>query len=100
MRPYHVLWACLLGIGLTNHAFAQKISLQENAGNAASTDFVSDGSSSQNNSSDPSNTEAKHPRIEALKDLKNITRQDLKVNETAAQADSVKDPLKPSNREF
>ena len=102
MRPYHVLWACLLGIGLTNHAFAQKISLQENAGNAASTDFVSDGSSSQNNSSDPSNTEstAKHPRIEALKDLKNITRQDLKVNATAAQADSVKDPLQPLNREF
>lgn len=43
---------------------------------------------------------SKHPRIEALKELKNITKNDLKVNANAAQPDAVKDPLQPLNREI
>lgn len=33
-----------------------------------------------------------------IRDLKNLHRQDLKVNATAAQPDNVKDPLEPLNR--
>ncbi|MFW1985423.1 VacJ family lipoprotein [Acinetobacter guillouiae] len=102
MRPYHVLWACLLSIGLTSHVFAQdELSTQENSDNAVSTDSVSDDKSSQENSSTLENeATSKHPRIEALKELKNITKNDLKVNANAAQPDAVKDPLQPLNREI
>lgn len=102
MRPYHVLWACLLSIGLTSHVFAQdELSTQENSDNAVSTDSVSDDKSSQENSSTLENEAmSKHPRIEALKELKNITKNDLKVNANAAQPDAVKDPLQPLNREI
>ncbi len=97
MRPYHVLWACLLSIGLTSHVFAQEeLSTQENSDNAV--DSVSADKLSQENSSDPAMS--KHPRIEALKELKNITKNDLKVNANAAQPDAVKDPLQPLNREI
>lgn len=102
MRPYHVLWACLLSIGLTSHVFAQdELSTQENSDNAVSTNSDSDDKSSQENSSALENgTASKHPRIEALKELKNITKNDLKVNANAAQPDAVKDPLQPLNREI
>ena len=102
MRPYHVLWACLLSIGLTSHVFAQdELSAQENSDNAVSTNSDSDDKSSQENSSALENEAAsKHPRIEALRELKNITKNDLKVNANAAQPDAVKDPLQPLNREI
>lgn len=38
--------------------------------------------------------------IQAIKDLKHITRNDLKVNANAAQPDAVKDPLQPLNRQI
>ena len=98
MRPYHTLWACLLSIGLTSHVFAQEeSSTQENANNALSTESISDDKSAQNDST--TSEASKHPRLEALKELKNITKNDLKVDAKAAQPDEVKDPLQPLNRE-
>lgn len=41
-----------------------------------------------------------HPRLDALKELKTIRVKDLKVNANAAQADEVKDPLQPINRQI
>lgn len=98
MRPYHTLWACILSIGLTGHAFAQEeSSTPENANNTLSTESVIDDKPSTDDAttSDPS----KHPRLAALKELKNVTKSDLKVNANAAQPDAVKDPLQPLNRE-
>src|SRR5690606_5959175 len=45
-------------------------------------------------------TEQKPSTIQAIKDLKHLTKNDLKVNANAAQPDSVKDPLQPLNRQF
>ncbi len=61
-----------------------------------------------NESADQSNTtenqattEQKNPTtIQAIKDLKHLTKNDLKVNASASQPDSVKDPLQPLNREL
>lgn len=61
-----------------------------------------------NESADQSNTtenqattEQKNPTtIQAIKDLKHLTKNDLKVNANASQPDSVKDPLQPLNREL
>ena len=44
--------------------------------------------------------EQKTSAIQALKDLKHLTKEDLKVNANAAQPDTVKDPLEPLNREI
>ncbi len=99
MRPYHALWACLLSIGLTSHVFAQEeSSTQENTNNALATASVSDDKSSTDDASTIGTQ--KHPRLTALKELKNVTKNDLKVNASAAQPDSVKDPLQPLNREI
>lgn len=38
--------------------------------------------------------------IQAIKDLKHITKNVLKVNANAAQPDAVKDPLQPLNRQI
>lgn len=96
MRPYHVLWACLLSVGLNSQAFAQ-----ENSNNVATTNSISTDKALQEGPSEAidETTTTKHPRIEALRELKNITKQDLKVNASAAQPESVKDPLQPLNRE-
>lgn len=91
MRPYHVLWACLASAGLSSHAFAQEEV-------ATSTNADSADNSAQENSTQT--TDVKHPRMEALKELKNIKAKDLKVNANAAQSDNVKDPLQPLNREI
>ena len=61
-----------------------------------------------NESADQSNTtenqattEQKNPTtIQAIKDLKHLTKNDLKVNANAAQPDAVKDPLQPLNRQI
>ena len=98
MRPYHALWACLLSIGLNSNVFAQEESItQENTNNTLSQASVSDDNSPSVDSS--ATDTSKHPRLEALKELKKITKNDLKVNATAAQPDTVKDPLQPLNRE-
>ena len=103
MRPYSLLWACLLSVGVTSQVSAQtNSSTQADAdetvsratNETVSTDAIPDGNSvvEQQNS--------KHPRIDALKDLKNLNSHDLKVNANASQPDSVKDPLQPLNREL
>jgi phospholipid-binding lipoprotein MlaA len=44
--------------------------------------------------------EQKVSTIQAIKDLKYLTKNDLKVNANAAQPDAVKDPLQPLNRQI
>lgn len=44
--------------------------------------------------------EQKVSTIQAIKDLKHLTKNDLKVNANAAQPDAVKDPLQPLNRQI
>ncbi|EXB45547.1 vacJ like lipofamily protein [Acinetobacter baumannii 146457] len=44
--------------------------------------------------------EQKVSPIQAIKDLKHLTKNDLKVNANAAQPDAVKDPLQPLNRQI
>lgn len=44
--------------------------------------------------------EQKISTIQAIKDLKHLTKNDLKVNANAAQPDAVKDPLQPLNRQI
>lgn len=44
--------------------------------------------------------EQKVTTIQAIKDLKHLTKNDLKVNANAAQPDAVKDPLQPLNRQI
>jgi phospholipid-binding lipoprotein MlaA len=46
------------------------------------------------------NADQKVTTIQAIKDLKHLTKNDLKVNANAAQPDSVKDPLQPLNRQI
>ncbi|WP_010116881.1 VacJ family lipoprotein [Acinetobacter sp. P8-3-8] len=103
MRPYSLLWACLLSIGVTSQVSAQtNSSTQTDADETVSTatneavtaDAIPDGNSVVEQQ------DSKHPRIDALKDLKNLNSHDLKVNANASQPDSVKDPLQPLNREL
>ncbi|MCH7337494.1 VacJ family lipoprotein [Acinetobacter sp. NIPH 2699] len=44
--------------------------------------------------------EHKPSTIQAIRDLKHLTKSDLKVNANAAQPDAVKDPLQPLNRQI
>ncbi|OFW43502.1 MAG: VacJ family lipoprotein [Acinetobacter sp. GWC1_38_13] len=46
------------------------------------------------------NTQQKTSTLQAIKDLKKITKDDLKVNANAAQPDAVKDPLQTLNRQI
>ncbi|OTG67278.1 MlaA family lipoprotein [Acinetobacter silvestris] len=91
MHRLNILWATLLTLGLTSQVSAQ------------------DALSSEDNSVQPADNallerqsleSVKHPRLEALKELKNIKSVDLKVNANAAQSDQMKDPLQPLNREI
>lgn len=92
MHRFNFLWASMLSLAFATPVFAQ-------ADNTPS-DSVND--SVGNDVTDPTTiaTSPKHPRLDALIDLKNIKVNDLKVNANAAQADSVKDPLQPLNREI
>lgn len=93
MHRLNILWGSLLTIGLaTTQAFAQDAKVVENKVSSA-TDVLP-------NQSTQAHETVKHPRIEALKELKSITVEDLKVNATAAQDERVKDPLQPLNREI
>ena len=50
--------------------------------------------------SNPMVVEQKPSTLQAIKDLKHLTKNDLKVNATAAQPETVKDPLQPLNRDI
>jgi phospholipid-binding lipoprotein MlaA len=88
MRHFHSVWASILSFGLIAPVFAND-SL-ENSESSISTD--SESSTQQVRT-------AQHPRLEALKELKNVTAKDLKVNANATQPENQKDPLQPLNRQ-
>ena len=96
MHQNHFFWATLLSVGISSTAFAEQSS--------SSVDYdtqQAETSSTENTTLDgDSGTTVKHPRLEALKELKTIKAEQLKVNANAAQADEVKDPLQPINREI
>lgn len=90
MHRLNILWASMLTLGLTAQAFAQDTASVENKVN----------SEVETLPTMETQETVKHPRIEALKELKNIKVDDLKINATAAQSDDIKDPLQPLNREI
>lgn len=99
MHRSPLIWVGLISFGLTAPTFAQDAP----ATNKNTTDTVSNSSiNSTENESDTAETmsDAKHSRLEALKELKNLKVDDLKVNASAAQSDQVKDPLQPLNRQI
>lgn len=90
MPQFHLLWASLLITGFASTSFAQD--LPEPAVAAEESTALS--STHDESASTPAS------RLEALKQLKHVTRQDLKVNANAAQPEEVKDPLQPLNQEI
>lgn len=88
MRHTAFLWASLCSLGFIAPAVAQEPSFIDGA-SETTTELATDTSA-------PS----KHPRLDALKELKHVTRQDLKVDANAAQPDEIKDPLQPLNRQI
>ena len=90
------IWAALFTAGLSSTAFAESQNISER------TDEDLSSSSSQSFTDEITNTDTsnKYPRLQALKELKTIKAEQLKVNATAAQEDQVKDPLQPLNREI
>ena len=88
MRHFHYVWASLLSFGLISPVFADD---SINNSESPITEGLETSSTQQIKS-------AQHPRLEALKELKNVTAKDLKVNANATQPESQKDPLQPLNR--
>ena len=86
MYRLNFLWASLLSVAFVSPAWAQ----DESSASDVSADVVADSSV----------VDSKHPRLEALKELKNVTVENLKVDATAVQPDNVKDPFQPLNREI
>ncbi|MDM1756998.1 MULTISPECIES: VacJ family lipoprotein [unclassified Acinetobacter] len=99
MHRFNFLWASMLCIGLTSTAFAQDASseslVQESETATQKTENTEAVTTAENSTID-----SKHPRFDALKELKYVKVENLKVNANAAQADDVKDPLQPLNREI
>lgn len=96
MHRFNFLWASMFSLAFAAPAFAQE--------DAIISEAISD--SAENDAVEPIQTDVvntiehnKHPRLDALKDLKNIKAENLKVDANAAQDDSIKDPLQPLNRE-
>ena len=89
MRHFHYVWASLLSFGLISPVVAN-----DSMGNSELP--------AAKGLETPSTQQiqgAQHPRLEALKELKNVTAKDLKVNANATQPESQKDPLQPLNRQ-
>lgn len=101
MRRINLLWASILTIGLSIEASAKDAPVVDNTTQADSSTNNSNETTSSNdqNQTDAENKSVKHPRLEALKELKTIKIDNLKVNATASQADNVKDPFQPINRQ-
>ncbi|OTG84649.1 VacJ family lipoprotein [Acinetobacter sp. ANC 4648] len=91
MHRLNILWATLLTLGLTSQVSAQDALPSEDSSVQTADNTLLNNQSLES---------AKHPRLEALKELKNIKRVDLKVDANAAQSDQMKDPLQPLNREI
>ena len=99
MHRFNFLWASTLSLAVTVPAFAQEdVATSETISVTTENDAIATSSTIETDAI--TNEQSKHPRLDALKDLKNIKTADLKVNANAAQDDSVKDPLQPLNREI
>lgn len=96
MHQNHFFWATLLLASMNSVAFAAPSSLSTDQDTVSATSSDSSDLTSQTDS----NPNVKHPRIQALKELRSITKDQLKVDANAAQADEVKDPLQPLNRQI
>ena len=90
MHHFHYVWAGLLSLGLISPVCAND-----------SID-TSESSATDNLKTSPAEKiqTAQHPRLEALKELKNVKAKDLKVNANASQPEIQKDPLQPLNRQI
>ncbi|NNG80866.1 VacJ family lipoprotein [Acinetobacter sp. ANC 5378] len=89
MRHFHYVWVSLFSFGLTSPVFANDAI--ENSESTATKNVEASTKKIQT---------AQNPRLEALKELKNIKAKDLKVNANATQPESQKDPLQPLNRQI
>ena len=67
---------------------------------ACSSLFAADTANPASNAITNQTFEQNTSTLQAIKDLKHITKNDLKVNANAAQPDQVKDPLQPLNRQI
>ncbi|ENW08316.1 VacJ family lipoprotein [Acinetobacter beijerinckii] len=67
---------------------------------AYSSVFAEDTTNQASNAITNQTVEQNTSTLQAIKDLKHITKNDLKVNANAAQPDQVKDPLQPLNRQI
>ncbi|ENW06666.1 MlaA family lipoprotein [Acinetobacter beijerinckii] len=67
---------------------------------ACSSLFAADTANQASNAITNQTVEQNTSTLQAIKDLKHITKNDLKVNANAAQPDQVKDPLQPLNRQI
>lgn len=67
---------------------------------AYSSVFAEDTANQASNAITNQTLEQNTSTLQAIKDLKHITKNDLKVNANAAQPDQVKDPLQPLNRQI
>ncbi|QIO09743.1 MlaA family lipoprotein [Acinetobacter lanii] len=102
MHQSHIIWATLLSVGMSSTAFGAQSSTTVNKD--IQVDHEVQATSEPNDSDEIADStetsNVKYPRLEALKELKTIKADQLKVNANAAQADEVKDPLQPLNREI
>lgn len=89
MRHFHYVWVSLFSFGLTSPVFANDSI--ENSESTATENVETSTKQIQT---------AQNPRLEALKELKNVKAKDLKVNANATQPESQKDPLQPLNRQI
>ncbi|AMW77946.1 VacJ family lipoprotein [Acinetobacter sp. TGL-Y2] len=93
MHRSSLIWVGMLSFSLSTPVFAQDESINNN---------TTDSAVPKMNESPVVETKSdvKHPRLESLKELKNLKVDDLKVNASAAQSDGIKDPLQPLNRQI
>lgn len=103
MRRINLLWTSMLIAGLSTQLSAQtddNVSIKNDLPSNNLTIKTEQSATSSDSISRNDEKSVKYPRLEALKELKGIKIDDLKVNATAAQADHVKDPLQPLNRQI
>lgn len=102
MHRFNLLWVSMLSIGLTTQVFAQDDTSTQDQDKAQQS--LEAGTDQHQAFEDldvqQQDDKLRQPRFGALKELKNIKIDDLKVNASAAQPDEVKDPLQPLNREI
>lgn len=103
MHRITFLWATMLTLTLSNQVFAQDASMNnkvlDNESSIADNSATSDAQDLPLSNKETSSSN-KHPRLDALKELRSIKADQLKVDANAAQDDDIKDPLQPLNRQI